>query len=69
MEIRDAREKGFVRGASIEITGQHRIMTSNRIVKQGENLLAMGQSPFYLFFNNEWKAKVLPKIKNHGKST
>lgn len=61
MTIQDAREKGFVQGASLEVAGQHRIMKSGRITKVGNNLLAMGQSPFYIYFNNDWKARVLTK--------
>lgn len=61
MEIQDARKLGFKIGASIETCGTHRKMTTNRIVKEGENLKVMGQSPFYIFQKGEWKAKVLTK--------
>jgi len=61
MTPQDARALGFKIGASIETCGQHRVMKTGRIVKQGENLLVMGQSPFYIYQNGEWKAKVLTK--------
>jgi hypothetical protein len=61
MEIQDARNLGFVIHASIEVCGQFRVMTTNRIIKEGENLKVMGQSPFYIYQKGEWKARVLTK--------
>ena len=59
MEIQDARDKGFIRGAAIEVSGVFRIFKSGRIEKKGENLLAMGQSPFFIFYKGEWVARVI----------
>ena len=63
MQILEARKRGFVRGVAVEVFGQFRIMTSNRIVQIGDNLMAMGNSPFWLFYKNEWVAKII-KTKN-----
>lgn len=62
MTPKDAREHGYVKGVAVEVAGTFRKMTG-RITVKNNCLIAMGGSPFVIYANGEWKARILKKEK------
>lgn len=59
--IAEARRRGFKRGAFCETFAGVRTMQSDRLQLENGNILAMGNSPFFLRFKGKWVAEVITK--------
>ena len=56
--IAEARKMGFGIGVDCAVHGGVRTMQSDRMLQQGDNVLAMGSHPFFLRYKGEWVAEV-----------
>ena len=59
MTIQEARQKGYVRGAKIELGNELRIMRSGRIKAENGTLIALESSPFVIYQLGHWCGNVL----------